>query len=72
MKAEYYNQTLEIEQQNLEFILSKVSLVVRAEIDIYERIYNKGLADPMLEMVRIENQIIFSTIKRVIFVYMVI
>ncbi|CAG8667319.1 13405_t:CDS:2 [Cetraspora pellucida] len=49
LKTDYYRQTLDTEQNNLNFILSKVSTVVRAEVDIYERISNKGVADPILE-----------------------
>ncbi|CAG8715943.1 11594_t:CDS:2, partial [Acaulospora morrowiae] len=49
LKTEYYRQTLETEQNNHSFILSKVSTVIRAEVDIYERIYNKGISDPILE-----------------------
>ncbi|CAG8483419.1 11614_t:CDS:2 [Paraglomus brasilianum] len=49
LKSEYYHQTLDHEQNNLNFILSKVATIVRAEVDIHERIYTKGLADPLLE-----------------------
>ncbi|CAG8519185.1 2108_t:CDS:2 [Paraglomus occultum] len=49
LKSEYYHQTLEQEQNNLNFILSKVATIVRAEVDIHERVYTKGLADPLLE-----------------------
>lgn len=49
LKTEYYRQTLETEKNNLKFILSKVSTVIRAEVDIYERIYSKGTSDPILE-----------------------
>ncbi|CAG8782118.1 29408_t:CDS:2, partial [Racocetra persica] len=49
LKTDYYRQTLDTEQNNLNFILSKVSTVVRAEVDIYERISSKGVADPILE-----------------------
>ncbi|CAG8597558.1 6475_t:CDS:2, partial [Scutellospora calospora] len=44
LKTDYYRQTLDTEQNNLNFILSKVSTVIRAEVDIYERISNKGMA----------------------------
>ena len=53
LKSEYYHQTLDHEQNNLNFILSKVATIVRAEVDIHERIYTKGLADPLLEAVSI-------------------
>nr|CAG8467856.1 5968_t:CDS:2 [Entrophospora candida] len=49
LKNEHYKQTLENEQKNLNFILSKVSSVVKTEVNIFERICNKGKADPLLE-----------------------
>nr|CAG8490126.1 15797_t:CDS:2 [Entrophospora candida] len=49
MKTEYHRQTLETEQNNLKFILSKVSTVIKAEVDIFDRISSKGLADPLLD-----------------------
>ncbi|CAG8514355.1 24549_t:CDS:2 [Dentiscutata erythropus] len=49
LKTDYYRQTLDTEQNNLNYILSKVSTVIRAEVDIYERISSKGIADPILE-----------------------
>ncbi|CAG8441436.1 1445_t:CDS:2 [Diversispora eburnea] len=49
LKTEYYRQTLETEKNNLKYIFSKVSTVVRAEVDIYERISIKGMSDPILE-----------------------
>nr|CAG8445854.1 2854_t:CDS:2 [Entrophospora candida] len=45
MKTEYHRQTLETEQNNLKFILSKVSTVIKAEVDIFDRISSKG-TDP--------------------------
>ncbi len=52
IKLGYYFGTLESEQSNLQLILQKTSTVVRAEVDIYERIAQKGLNDLILEPVR--------------------
>ncbi|KAG0305860.1 hypothetical protein BGZ97_000940 [Linnemannia gamsii] len=49
IKLEYYFSNLESEQANLQLILQKTSTIVRAEVDIYERIANKGLNDTILE-----------------------
>ncbi|KAF9572924.1 hypothetical protein EC968_009230 [Mortierella alpina] len=49
IKLGYYFGTLESEQSNLQLILQKTSTVVRAEVDIYERIAQKGLNDLILE-----------------------
>ncbi|KAF9199285.1 hypothetical protein BGZ49_010626 [Haplosporangium sp. Z 27] len=49
IKLEYYFNNLESEQANLQLILQKTSTIVRAEVDIYERIANKGLNDAILE-----------------------
>jgi hypothetical protein len=51
IKLEYYFSNLESEQANLQLILQKTSTIVRAEVDIYERIANKGLNDTILEPV---------------------
>lgn len=51
IKLGYYFSNLESEQANLQLILQKTSTVVRAEVDIYERIANKGLNDLILEPV---------------------
>lgn len=51
VKTEYHRQTLETEQNNLKLILSKVSTVIKAEVDIFDRISSKGLADPLLDAV---------------------
>lgn len=48
---DYHRHILDMERKNHHLLLSKVATVVRAQIDIYERISNKGLADPMLEQV---------------------
>ncbi|CAG8754145.1 7135_t:CDS:2, partial [Racocetra fulgida] len=62
LKTDYYRQTLDTEQNNLNFILSKVSTVVRAEVDIYERISSKGVADPILEENANEPSEIFTVL----------
>ncbi|KAF9439177.1 hypothetical protein BGZ76_010076 [Entomortierella beljakovae] len=49
IKIAYYFSNLESEQANLQLILQKTSTIVRAEVDIYERIANKGLNDSILE-----------------------
>ncbi|KAG0337120.1 hypothetical protein BG004_007765 [Podila humilis] len=49
IKLGYYFSNLESEQANLQLILQKTSTIVRAEVDIYERIANKGLNDLILE-----------------------
>lgn len=51
IKLGYYFSNLESEQANLQLILQKTSTIVRAEVDIYERIANKGLNDLILEPV---------------------
>ncbi|KAF9116655.1 hypothetical protein BGX27_000574 [Mortierella sp. AM989] len=50
IKLGYYFSNLESEQANLQLILQKTSTIVRAEVDIYERIAHKGLNDPTLEL----------------------
>ncbi|KAG0255296.1 hypothetical protein DFQ27_006321 [Actinomortierella ambigua] len=50
IKIGYYFNNLECEQANLQLILQKTSTLVRAEVDIYERVANKGLNDPILEL----------------------
>lgn len=42
---------VDVERRQNYMTLSKVASVVRAEVDIHERIANKGLGDPMLEQV---------------------
>ncbi|KAG0289335.1 hypothetical protein BGZ98_003868, partial [Dissophora globulifera] len=49
IKLNYYVGNLESEQSNLQLILQKTSTIVRAEMEIYERIANKGLNDAILE-----------------------
>lgn len=49
LKAQYYNEVLDAEQEVWQFIESKVALVVRSQIEISERISSKGLNDPVLE-----------------------
>ncbi|RUP46105.1 hypothetical protein BC936DRAFT_147359, partial [Jimgerdemannia flammicorona] len=49
IKNDFHRHMLDTEQRNFNLILSKASGVVRAEVDVYERIANKGLADPVLE-----------------------
>ena len=48
IKTDYHRHMAEVERRNHYLILSKTATVVRAQVDIYERISNKGLADPML------------------------
>ncbi|PWN52141.1 hypothetical protein IE53DRAFT_303795, partial [Violaceomyces palustris] len=49
LKSQYYHEVLESEEEVWEFILAKVALVVRSQIEISERISSKGLSDPILE-----------------------
>ncbi|KDN43794.1 hypothetical protein K437DRAFT_237021 [Tilletiaria anomala UBC 951] len=49
LKADYYNEVLESEQEMWEFIQSKVTHLVRSQLEIYDRISSKGLSDPVLE-----------------------
>lgn len=49
LKAQYYNEVLDAEQEVWSFIESKVALIVRSQIEISERISSKGLNDPVLE-----------------------
>lgn len=51
MESGYHRYMVEMERKNHHYILGKVANIVRAQVDIYERISNKGLADPMLEQV---------------------
>ncbi|KAI9262304.1 hypothetical protein BDA99DRAFT_510825 [Phascolomyces articulosus] len=55
IKTDYHRHMAEVERRNHYCILSKVATVVRAQVDIYERISNKGLADPMLEQMMHQN-----------------
>ena len=52
IKSGYHRHMAEVERRNHHLILSKTATIVRAQVDIYERISNKGLADPMLEQVK--------------------
>ncbi|KAL1924841.1 uncharacterized protein VTP21DRAFT_4495 [Calcarisporiella thermophila] len=61
VKNHYYCHMLDIEQKNFNLILSKASAVVRAEVDVYDRITNRGLADPCLEPMITSCQDPFST-----------
>lgn len=51
IKTEYHRHMVDVERRQNYMTLSKVASVVRAEVDIHERIANKGLGDPMLEQV---------------------
>ena len=59
IKTDYHRHMAEVERRNHYLILSKTATVVRAQVDIYERISNKGLADPMLEQVKIHSFFVF-------------
>lgn len=47
----YYFLIWKLNKHILQFILQKTSTIVRAEVDIYERIASKGLNDPLLNQV---------------------
>ncbi|PWZ00436.1 hypothetical protein BCV70DRAFT_199715 [Testicularia cyperi] len=49
LKAAYYGEVLEAEEEVWGFIENKVALAVRSQIDISDRISSKGLSDPVLE-----------------------
>ncbi|KAI8393888.1 uncharacterized protein BYT42DRAFT_552561 [Radiomyces spectabilis] len=49
IKSNYHKHMVDLERRNHHLILGKVAVVVRAQVDIFERISNKGLADPILE-----------------------
>jgi hypothetical protein len=51
VKVDYSRYVFETERRNHQFILSKVSGLVRAQVDIFERISSKGLGEPTLENV---------------------
>ncbi|KZO93288.1 hypothetical protein CALVIDRAFT_540269 [Calocera viscosa TUFC12733] len=51
LKSEYYTSVLSSEEETWDFVLSKVAHVVRASLDIYERVSAKGTdsaLEPML------------------------
>ena len=60
IKIGYYFGNLESEQANLQLILQKTSTIVRAEVDIYERIANKGLNDTILEPVSSTDVVVIT------------
>ncbi|KAK0519647.1 hypothetical protein OC842_007378 [Tilletia horrida] len=47
VKAQYYHEVIESEEEVWEFILSKVSLMVRSQLEVSERIASKGSSDPV-------------------------
>ncbi|KAK0548537.1 hypothetical protein OC846_001357 [Tilletia horrida] len=49
LKAQYYHEVIESEEEVWEFILSKVSLMVRSQLEVAERVASKGQSDPILE-----------------------
>ncbi|KAL9937386.1 hypothetical protein V8E36_003795 [Tilletia maclaganii] len=49
LKAQYYHEVIESEEEVWEFILSKVTLMVRSQLEVSERIASKGSSDPVLE-----------------------
>src|ERR1700722_11894262 len=49
VKIDYSRYVFETERRNHQFILSKVSGLVRGQVDIYDRISSKGLGEPTLE-----------------------
>lgn len=61
LKSDYYREVLDTERANLGYLLQMASVVVRAEIDIYERVASKGIADPVLEPMMTNAMDPFST-----------
>ncbi|KAF7726529.1 hypothetical protein EC973_008660 [Apophysomyces ossiformis] len=55
IKSDYQQHVLDMERRQHHLVLGKVSAIVRAQVDIYERISNKGLADPVLEQMIAQN-----------------
>ncbi|KAI3614636.1 hypothetical protein CBS9595_003907 [Malassezia furfur] len=51
LKAQHYTDALEYEEQTWDFLASKVGLLVRAQIEIAERLSAKASSDPVLESV---------------------
>ncbi|KAL4399391.1 fungal-type vacuole membrane protein [Malassezia pachydermatis] len=49
IKAQHYTEALENEEQTWDFLASKVMLLVRAQVDIADRLSAKGINDPILE-----------------------
>ncbi|CAD6893887.1 unnamed protein product [Tilletia caries] len=49
IKAQYYHEVIENEEEVWEYILSKVSLMVRSQLEVAERVASKGSSDPILE-----------------------
>lgn len=56
VKVDYSRYVFETERRNHQFILNKVSGLVRAQVDIYERISSKGLAEPTLEQASMDGR----------------
>lgn len=55
VKVDYSRYVFETERRNHQFILNKVSGLVRAQVDIYERISSKGLVEPTLEQASMDG-----------------
>ncbi|KAI8582275.1 hypothetical protein K450DRAFT_228187 [Umbelopsis ramanniana AG] len=55
VKIDYSRYVFETEKRNHQFILNKVSGLVRAQVDIYDRISSKGLGEPTLEQMVTSN-----------------
>lgn len=51
LKVEHYSEVLENEQEMWDSIANKTALVVKSEIDVFDRIVTKGSVDPVLESV---------------------
>ncbi|WFC97429.1 hypothetical protein MYAM1_000142 [Malassezia yamatoensis] len=51
IKTQHYSDALEYEEQTWDFVSSKVALLVRAQVEIAERLSSKASSDPVLESV---------------------
>lgn len=51
IKSQHYTDALEYEEQTWEFLSSKVALLVRAQVEIAERLSSKANSDPVLESI---------------------
>lgn len=51
LKLEHYSEVLENEQEMWNSIADKTALIVKSEVDVFDRIVTKGSIDPVLESV---------------------
>jgi hypothetical protein len=61
IQEEYYHHMKDIETKHHQMILNIVSLIIGAQLDIYENIPSKGTADPILENVTNSSSCAYET-----------